>query len=346
MAMGSLMKAQQQEIEARQILWYSFALSLALSFIMTFLIIRSILLPLRRLEKAAHRVGQGDFDVHLDTRGKDEITEVSAAFNTMAGKLGHFRRELERKNNILSESLNITNQQKKDLEKVNAELDRFVHTVSHDIASPLMGIQWYGQYLKNHAGERLNDKERESLEGICHGVTRLSALIEDLLTLTRISRVKSPYEDVSMGSLIQEIRERLEFDIKKFQVEFSIQEGMPVIRCDRIKFTEVFYNLINNAIKFSSKNGDCPRIEIGYHDKDTDHEFYVKDNGIGIDPADQDKIFDMFKRGKNAQEYEGTGAGLSIVKDAIEDHGGKIWVESQKSHGACFYLTLPKIKNS
>jgi light-regulated signal transduction histidine kinase (bacteriophytochrome) len=126
-------------------------------------------------------------------------------------------------------------------------------------------------------------------------------------------------------------------------VDLIIQPDMPVIKCDRIKMSEVFLNLVNIAIKFSSKNKkENPKVEIGYVDEGEFHKFYVKDNGIGIDPQYHQQIFGIFKRLHTAKEYEGTGAGLSIVKRVIDDHGGKIWIESELGKGATFYFTIPK----
>jgi len=171
----------------------------------------------------------------------------------------------------------------------------------------------------------------------------MNELIEDLLTLSRISRIQNPYEDVNINDLINSVRERIKFDIKKHKVDLRVQEKMPIVRCDRIKIGEVFLNLINNAIKFSSKdNKESPKVEIGCRDKNEFYEFFVKDNGIGIDPKYHQRIFGIFKRLYTVHEYEGTGAGLAIVKRVMDDHGGKIWVESEPGKGATFYLTIPK----
>jgi two-component system CheB/CheR fusion protein len=170
----------------------------------------------------------------------------------------------------------------------------------------------------------------------------MSQLIADLLTLSRISRIKNPYEDVDINALIDSVVKRIQFDIEKHRVELKIQKGIPIIVCDRIKMGEVFLNLINNAIKFSSKNTKTPRVEAGYMDMDEFHKFYVKDNGIGIDRKHHQEVFEIFKRLHTASEYEGTGAGLSIVKRVIDDHGGKIWIESELGKGATFFFTIPK----
>lgn len=230
-----------------------------------------------------------------------------------------------------------------DLEKVNLELDSFVYTASHDLRAPLRGIASFAAFLEEDYKEKLDAEGQDYLKEIRKGADRLSQLIDDLLTLSRIARIKNPYEDVQAGGLIQNAIERLEFDIKQKNVDLKIQENLPTIRCDQIKLAEVFLNLINNAIKFSSKNEkENPRIEVGYQDTGNAHQFFIKDNGIGIDAQYHEKIFGVFKRLHKESEYEGTGAGLSIVKRVIDDHGGKIWVDSRLGEGATFYFSIPK----
>lgn len=340
---NSLSKAKHSEQIARKILWLSLFVSVFISSIFAFSIIRSISHPLKRLVKATHQIGVGDFVVCLDESSKDEIGEVSAAFNAMAGELLEFKKKLEDKNQMLAKNLEITNAQRKDLEKINQELDSFVHTVSHDIKTPLTGIAGYGAFLEKHHSDKLDKKGKECLSGIRKAADHLNFLIQDLLALTRISRIRNPYGDIDPNTLITVVKERLEFDIKKFNVDFNIPQKMPIIRCDGIKLGEVFLNLINNAIKFFSKNNkEHPKIEIGYKDKGDFHEIYVRDNGIGIDPKYHKEVFGIFKRLHDEDEYKGTGAGLSIVKSIIDEHGGKIWIDSQLGAGATFYFTIPK----
>ena len=126
-------------------------------------------------------------------------------------------------------------------------------------------------------------------------------------------------------------------------MDFRVPGKLPTVYCDPVKITEVFVNLVDNAIKFSSKNNPPnPIVEIGYTDKGTFHEFSVKDNGIGIDPQYKEEIFGLFRRLHTRGEYEGTGAGLNIAKRIVEDHQGRIWVESELGKGAIFYFTIPK----
>jgi len=234
-------------------------------------------------------------------------------------------------------------EQKILLEKANHELDSFVYTVSHDLRAPLRGITAFTNFLEEDYKDKLDKTGRDHLKEIAAGAKRMNTLIDDLLTLSRISRIQNPYEDVDIKPLIDSIIKRIEFDIKTHNVILKVQENIPVVRCDRIKMTEVFFNLINNAIKFSSKNNkEAPRVEVGYAGENEFHKFYVKDNGIGIDPQFHQKIFEIFRRLHTSLEYEGSGAGLSIVKKVIDDHGGRIWIESEAGKGAAFYFTIPK----
>ncbi|MCR4337219.1 MAG: ATP-binding protein [Candidatus Omnitrophica bacterium] len=339
----SLVVAQQAQDVATTILWWSLTISVLLGTVVVWMIIRRIEQPLKNLVGAAHQVGAGDFHIQLDHSSPDEIGEVGGAFNTMAQKLSDFRQELESKNKMLTENLEVTSQQKKDLEKVNRELDRFVNTVSHDIAAPLTGIKGYGIFLEQNHLNQLDEKGKRCVKGIRKSVDRLGNLIQDLLTLTRISRIKNPYEYIPLRSLVDQVVERLEFSIQEHQVELKISPDLPTIQGDRIKLGEVLFNLMSNAIKFSSKGKQSgPIVEIGYRDGGAEHQIYIKDNGIGIAPEHHEEIFEVFKRLHGSKDYEGTGAGLSIVKDAVEDHGGRVWVESQLGHGSTFYFAIPK----
>jgi len=339
----SVVNAKHEQVMAQKVLWMSVFVSIVISVIIAFSILKSIAKPLKILVSAAHQVGEGNFNVNLDVSSKDEIGEVSRAFNLMAQKLADVNAELENKNKVLADNLKITQEQKHDLEKVNRELDNFVHTVSHDIRAPLVGITGYGVYLENNYKDKFDAKGEKCLLGINRGADRLRNLIEDLLELTRISRIKNPYEHVSMDQIVQAVADRLEFNISTFNIQLDVQKNLPEVVCDRIKFTEVFSNLIGNAIKFSSKNTDKqPTVEVGCKEQESFYEFHIRDNGIGIAPENHKDVFAIFTRLHTSEEYTGTGTGLAIVKGVIEDHGGTIWIESQLGKGAVFHFTIPK----
>ena len=338
----SLHQAKLAEMKAHRSMIAGLWVTILLVVPFTISILNRMSKPLKSLIEATKKISKGQFDINLSNTETDEIGEVSRAFTVMSRRLDEYRREIEKKNEELQRNLKITREQKIDLEKMNAELDRFVSTVSHDIRAPLRGIAWYGNTLADRYKKALDDNGKEALSGIVEGAERLDQMLADLLELTRVSRIKNPYEEVNIADVIYSVLERLEFSIKESHVDVHVADSLPEVICDRIKITTVFQNLINNAVKFSSKVSKKPRVEIGYRDENGYHEFFVKDNGIGIDPIYHDQIFVMFKRLNSAREYTGTGAGLSIVKSIIEEHGGKIWVESKENEGASFIFTIPK----
>lgn len=294
------------------------------------LVARSISKPIKELTAVTGVIAGGDLTARATVRAEDEIGTLAKSFNKMTDKLVEAKAAVE--------------EQKKLLEKANHELDSFVYTASHDLRAPLRGIISFVDFLDEDYKSKLDEQGRDYIREIRDGAKRMTSLIDDLLTLSRISRIKNPYEDVDISALVNEVVKRIEFDIKKNGVDLNIQADMPVVRCDSIKMKEVFINLINNAVKFSSKNNkEQPAVKVGYVPEKDFYKFYVKDNGIGIDPQYHKQVFDIFKRLHTVEEYDGTGAGLSIVKRIVDDHGGQIWVESELGKGATFLFTIPKV---
>ena len=231
--------------------------------------------------------------------------------------------------------------QKKDLEKLNKELDRFVHTVSHDIAGPLTTIVGYAAYLEGHYSKQLDEKGQDCISGVRKGATRLNGLIKDMLELTRMSRIKNPYSRVSIREVIDAAIANCDFMIRQTNAQVKVEGNLPEIVCDRIKITAVFFNLINNALKFA-KPQERPVIKISWNETPKEHEFYVQDNGIGIDPLHHQEIFDIFTRLHPPDQYGGSGVGLAIVRAALEDQRGRVRVESTPGQGAKFVFSIPK----
>jgi len=231
--------------------------------------------------------------------------------------------------------------QKKDLEKLNLELDRFVHTVSHDIAGPLTTIVGYAAHLEGHYLQKLDKKGSDCIIGVRKGATRLTVLIKDMLELTKMSRIKNPYSRVLIQEVVDAAVANCDFMIRQVSATIEIERKLPEIVCDRIKVTAVFSNLISNAIKFIRSNVP-PVIKIGWNETPKGYEFYVQDNGIGIDPQHYQEVFEIFKQLHPADLYGGSGVGLSIVKAALEDQGGRVRLESIPGQGAKFIFTIPK----
>lgn len=309
---------------------------LVLVAIMAVAIARSVSNPIKKLTATSSTIAGGDLSARANINSKDEIEKLAQSFNIMTDSLVEAKASVEQKNEELEE-------QKDLLQKANKELDSFVYTASHDLRAPLRGIASFASFLKEDYDNKLDEEGKDYIKEIREGTSRMDKLIEDLLKLSRISRIKNPFEDTNIANLVNDAVKRIEFDIKENNVDLRIQKGLPTIKCDSIKISEVFLNLINNAIKFSSKNkNQRPKVEVGYIDDGDSHKFFIKDNGIGIDPKYHDQIFGIFKRLHTSEEYEGTGAGLSIVKRVIDDHNGNIWIKSEVEKGATFYFTIPK----
>jgi PAS domain S-box-containing protein len=226
-----------------------------------------------------------------------------------------------------------------ELEQRNAELERFTYTVSHDLKSPLITITGFLGYLQSDllAGE--TDKVQVDVERIAQAAERMDRLLQELLELSRIGRVMNPPEAVGFSAVVAEACE-LELGIIQGRgVAVEVASDLPEVHGDRIRLVEVVQNLIDNACRFMGDRAE-PRISIGHEGRDPDGKaiLFVRDNGIGIDPKHQDRVFGLFE--KLDAGSEGTGIGLALVKRIVEVHGGRVWVESEPGNGSTFYFTL------
>jgi PAS domain S-box-containing protein len=282
-------------------------------------------------------------------RREDAPSEYEARGLTKDGETIWVRRrnttiEYEGRPAILGNIVDITEEKRaeEELRKINEELKNFVDIVSHDLKTPIISVQGFSSRLLNRYQEELGEKGRRYLEQIKVSARRMEVLVSDLLTLSRIGRVVSTFKDVPSLEIVKNAASGLQDRLKENGIEFVVAENLPTIYCDGERIYEVFENLLVNAIKFM-KGIKNPKIEVGYEDRGDFHQFCLRDNGIGIDPKDHWKIFETFHRLKEIDDEEGTGLGLAIVDRIVNNHGGKVWVESEKGKGATFYFTLPKV---
>ena len=226
-----------------------------------------------------------------------------------------------------------------ELRKKNEELENFVYSVSHDLKAPVVSIQGFSSILLTSSYlDKLDEAGKRYLSRIQSNATRMQMIIADLLEFSRIGMTVNNFEDVSPRQIITDVLNVFGPRLKGLKVD--IQRELPAVRGNRNRIYQVFENLIGNSIAYMGDT-ESPMIKIGCEPRGEFHEFYVRDNGIGIDLKYHQKIFQIFQRLKDAG-VEGTGIGLAIVKRIVESHGGSVRVESEKGKGATFYFTLPK----
>jgi len=249
--------------------------------------------------------------------------------------------ELRRANEQLRQEIAERTRAEEELKKKDKKLEDFVYVVSHELKAPLISLQWFSSVLLKDYHEKLEDEGRRYLERIKENSHDMEVMISDLLALSRIGQVVSAFRDVSSRKIIERACSSLKPWLYKDRIEVFVWDNLPTIHCDEARIYQVFENLLTNAVKFMGDN-KSPRIEIGYEDKEDFSQFYVRDNGIGIDPRYHQKIFEIFHRLKEVEDEAATGFGLAIVERIVRHHGGKLWGESERGKGATFYFTLPK----
>ncbi|MCG3146751.1 MAG: Adaptive-response sensory-kinase SasA [Verrucomicrobiae bacterium] len=231
----------------------------------------------------------------------------------------------------------------KELKAAQKEMDEYTYVISHDLKEPLRGIEAFSKFLSDGYREKLDDNGRHYVDTIRNSTLRMQRLIGDLLKFSRLAQQRNPMTPVGLNAMLMHVRVNLQFALDQKKAELHVNR-LPTVICDATAMTEVFHNLISNAIKYNDK--PLPVVEVGCAEKpnpDTgliEYEFYVRDNGQGIKKEYFDKIFQIFQRLQ--RDEEGTGIGLTIVRRVIEWHGGRIWLESEEGQGTTFYFTIPK----
>jgi PAS domain S-box-containing protein len=277
--------------------------------------------------------------IALDGKKKDQFTEHHAQLAvTFANQVA-----IVLENASLFHELQVELEARKDLiaelESKNAELERFTYTVSHDLKSPLFTIRGFLGYLEKDAFSGNQERLRTDVQRISDATDKMQRLLNELLELSRIGRLKNESVNVPFDELAHEAVELVQGRIMEHNITVDIESDLPMVFGDRQRLVEVLQNLVDNAAKFMGNQKE-PRIEIGqWGEEDGKPVFFVKDNGIGIQPEHHERIFGLFN--KLDVKSDGTGIGLALVKRIVEVHGGRIWVESAAEKGAAFYFTLP-----
>ena len=226
-----------------------------------------------------------------------------------------------------------------ELHRSNQELEQFAYMVSHDLQEPLRMVASYTQLLSRRYKDQLDTSAQEFIGYAVDGAQRMQGFIQDLLQYSRVGTHGRPFERLQTREVLQRVLENLRFAIEEKHAEVVFGE-MPELDADPVQLGQLFQNLVGNALKFSG--AEPLRVEIAAVRRDRDWEFSVRDNGIGFESKEAERIFVIFQRLHTRQEFEGSGIGLAICKRIVERHRGHIWVESEPGKGATFYFTIPE----
>jgi PAS domain S-box-containing protein len=227
-----------------------------------------------------------------------------------------------------------------ELKKSNAELEAFTYSVSHDLRAPLRGIIGFTAILEEDYSNKLDDEAKRITGVIKANTLKMGHLIDDLLAFSRTGKQEITRTQINTGAMVNDIvGEMIQQNKGSSAIDWNIH-SLPAINADMNTIRQVWINLISNAIKYSG-NKEQPYIEIGSYPADGQTVFYVKDNGVGFDQQYKHKLFKVFQRLHNPEEFEGTGVGLALVEKIISRHKGKVWAEAEVDQGACFYFSLP-----
>ncbi len=225
-----------------------------------------------------------------------------------------------------------------ELTRVNQELSEYAYAVSHDLKAPLRAVRNYADFLVEDLAGTLDGESKKYMEGLKKALGEGERLIEDLLAFSRIGRAPLDTESIDMQQLLKEVESLLRLPA---DVELITADNWPALMADRTLLMQIFQNLIGNAVKFN--DAKKKRIELGWRDGKKDRiEFFVRDNGIGIEPRYTEQIFRVFQRLHTQQAYEGTGIGLAVVKKAAVYLGGKVRLESTPGEGSTFFVEIPR----
>jgi len=266
------------------------------------------------------------------------LLQITVSIGNLIGQL-MARRQAEA---AMREAYQELEHKTKELTRSNEELQQFAYVASHDLQEPLRMISSYTQLLERRYVDRLDGDAKDFMAYIVDGAARMKQLIEDLLAYSRVGTRGKEFQAIDSGAPLDRALANLRASIESSGAQVT-RDRMPEVVADGAQLSQVFQNLIGNAIKF--RGADPPKIHVGAEARDAVWVFTVKDNGIGLDTQYADRIFMMFQRLHNKAEYPGTGIGLAIVKKIVERHGGRIWVESEPGKGATFGFTIAREHN-
>ncbi|MBF6192379.1 ATP-binding protein [Nocardia sp. CDC186] len=309
--------------------------------LLTVLIRRLIVRPLGSLTDASLRVAGGDFEHHIDAHGPADLATVANAVESMRRRIVAELASSRAKEAVLAEQKTDLDVQAEELRRSNAELEQFAYVASHDLQEPLRKVASFCQLLEKRYGDKLDERGKQYIDFAVDGAKRMQVLINDLLTFSRVGRVTDRTVPTDVGQSLDKALTNLSAAIDETETSVRRPDQLPEIIGDPTLLTMLWQNLIANAIKFRRPDR-APRIEITCEPDEHGNGWLlsVSDNGIGIAPEFAEKVFVIFQRLHNREEYSGTGIGLAVCKKIVEYHGGRIWIDTEYTGGARFWFTL------
>lgn len=274
-------------------------------------------------QKYHHIIGM---QIAYETEKKEKEIELLTKENQYQGLLLKKGKQIKIQNELLKQA--------------NQELQQFTYAASHDLKEPLRMIGSYTTLLEHRLKPHLNDSTKEFMHYISSGVQRMNKLLEDLLKYATLLNNNHEQESINLNEVLQDILENFQLKIQETQAIITVAK-LPTIQGFRSQLLQLFQNLLSNAIKFRRESVP-PNIHINIETESEKYIIEVKDNGIGIPNEFQEKVFDIFYRLHQRQEYEGTGIGLALCQKIAIKHGGIIWMESKEGMGTSFFISLPR----
>ena len=333
------------------------SLALLISLLLSTWLQRTVTKPILDITKLAQQVVEkGDYSPRAKKSTDDEIGYLVDAFNRMLSEIGGRTEALEASNQELSHEiaerknaedeirrLNTelearVQERTNKLQEINSELEAFSYSVSHDLRAPLRAIDGFSQALLTEFGGQLDEKMQHYLHRIKSGTARMGQLIEDLLNLSRISRLELVWREVDLSALGNHVLQELQQREPERKMNISVWDGI-MVHADQRLLRVALENLLGNAWKFTGKTEQA-RIELGMLQEGERRIVFVRDNGAGFDMAYADKLFGAFQRLHGVHEFPGTGIGLATVQRIVARHGGRIWCQASPRKGATFFFTL------